>query len=230
MSTNSQYHVLSFKDLLITALLFILLPFTIQAQLLIGAEVGGTRSNLTTPNNLAPGASWNFHFGFSAGVFLDLPISGDISLQPEIQYIQKGFNLTGSSTSPVTWKNAVTNSYIEVPVYVKYKLCGNELRWYLLGGPTLGYLLSSNSEINNYPGYNGNHDTKNMYKSYDLTISVGVGLEYPLPSGYYLVPTLRYYHGVIKVDEPPSGIISATSQSYSRTIQLTVGIIFPISQ
>ena len=230
MRTNSQHHVSSFNLLLIAIILFILFPFTTQAQIFIGGEVGGIRSNLTTPNNLAPGASWNFRFGFSAGVLLDLPISGDIRLQPEIQYIQKGFNVNGTSTSPVFWKVAVTNSYIELPVYVKYSLGGNYLHWFLLGGPTLGYLISSNSEITDYPGRNGNTDTKDMYKSYDLAISGGVGLEFPFSAGYYLVPTLRYYHGVIKVDEPPSGAINATSQSYSRTIQLTIGIIFPISQ
>jgi hypothetical protein len=223
MRINSQHH----KFLLITVLLFTLFPFTIQAQILIGGEVGGTLTNLTTPNNLAQGVTWSYRFGFSAGVLLDLPISGDIRIQPEIQYIQKGFNVDASKVFPVgDWKVAVTNSYIEIPIYMKYSLGGNYLHWFLLGGPTIGYLLSSNSEVTDNPTINGNRDTKNMYKSYDLTISVGVGLEYPLSSGYFLVPTLRYYNGVIKVDEPPA--IDASSQSYSRTIQMTIGIVFPV--
>ena len=230
MRTNSQHHSSSFNLLLVSITIFIVFPFTTQAQIFIGGEVGGIRSNLTTPNNLAQGGMWNFRFSFSAGVLLDLPISGDIRLQPEIQYIQKGMNVDVSSPSPVFWKTAVTNSYIEVPLFVKYKLGDNYFHWFLLGGPTIGYLLSSNSEVTNNPTMNGKYDTKDIFKSYDITLSVGVGLEYPLSSGYFLVPNLRYYHGVIKVDEPPSGAINATSQSYSRTIQLTVGIVFPISE
>jgi len=232
MRTNSHHYVSSFKILFTTVFLVVLLPFTAQAQILIGGELGGTRSDITKPNKLAPGASWNYRFGFSAGLLLDLPISGDIRLRPEIHYIQKGFNGDGISANIIFGKVAVTNSYIELLIYMKYSLGGNYLHWFLLGGPTIGYLLSSNSEVTDNQEANGNIDTKglDLYKSYDLTINVGVGLEYPLSSGYYLVPTLRYYHGVIKVDEPPSGAINATSQSYSRTIQLTVGIVFPVSQ
>ena len=232
MRTTSKYHVSSSKLFLISVLLFTLFPSTIQAQLLIGGEIGGARATLTTPNNLAQGATWNFRSGLSAGVFLDFPISGDLRLQPEIQYIQKGMNVVVSLSDPssFSWKTAVTNSYVELPLYLKYSLGGNYLHWFVLGGPDVGYLLSSNSEVTESPLRNGNYDSKYMYKSYDLTICIGVGFEYPLSSSYYLVPALRYYHGVIKVEEPPSGTINETSQCYSRTVQLTIGILFPVSQ
>jgi hypothetical protein len=230
MRTNSHHYVSSFIILFTTVFLVVLLPFTAQAQILIGGGLGGTRSDITKPNKLAPGASWNYRFGFSAGLLLDLPISGDIRLCPEIHYIQKGFNGDGISTNIIFGKVAVTNSYIELPIYMKYSLGGNYLHWFLLGGPTIGYLLSSNSDVTDNQESNGNIDTKglDLYKSYDLTISVGIGLEYPLSSGCFIVPTLRYYHGVINVFESTSGPAYAISQCYSRTIQLTVGIMFPV--
>ena len=57
MRINSQYHVYSFDLQLISITLFISLPFTTHAQLLIDIEASGAPTNLTIPGNLATGVT-----------------------------------------------------------------------------------------------------------------------------------------------------------------------------
>ena len=222
MNTKIHYLV-SLDNLLFLIIVLFFLHIQVNAQVFAGVEVGGISANLTTPNDLGEGVAWNYHYGFSAGTFIDIPLGESIGLRPTLQYIQKGLN---ADVSVMGWKAAITNSYIELPVNVRYELSCNPLRLFFIGGPTIGYLVSSKAEITFDQAGSDAVNTKDMYKSYDVTINIGVGVEYQISPNLILIPTLRYYHGIVKVDTPVSG----ESQSYSRTFQLSIGVMMPIAK
>jgi hypothetical protein len=61
-----------------------------------------------------------------------------------------------------------------LPVNVRYELSCNPLRLFFIGGPTIGYLVSSKADVTFDQARSDEVNTKDMYKSYDVTINIGV--------------------------------------------------------
>ena len=124
-----------------------------QAQTLI-PKVGISLSNLQTED--APGGTeYNSSFknGFTLGLACNIPVTafGDIqfSLQPEFNYIQKGFNNTSSGEYQIGEQifefhadNKQRINYIEIPVLAKFEYGFNNIKVGVYAGPSLGFALS----------------------------------------------------------------------------------------
>lgn len=84
-------------------------------------------------------------FGLAAGVFLTIPISTILGIQPEVLFSQKGYkangNLLGSS-----YEITRTSNYIDVPLMVSIKPL-EELTF--LAGPQYSFLLSQRNKFEN---------------------------------------------------------------------------------
>lgn len=114
--------------------------------------------------------------GLHIGGLVEIPISGDISIQPELLYSMKGTN----------W-NDTNLDYIDLPILGKYNLpwvsgLSAEL------GPVIGVLMSAKQ--------NGN-DVKEFYKTIDAAI--GIGATYKLDMGVFF--SLRYNKGLIDIED-----------------------------
>lgn len=81
--------------------------------------------------------------GFNAGVFVDLPLGSVLSIQPEVQFSQKGFKSTGTYLgTPVEYKQ--TTNFIEVPLLAKIKPTTN---FGILVGPQFSFLASTKTKF-----------------------------------------------------------------------------------
>jgi len=108
------------------------------------AELGQTSSKISNLSGLNAGAFAEFEFG-------------KVSLQPGLNFTQKGFNSKTSIIVP--YPQGPTNgsfnatgrirlSYLQLPVNVLYNIAVNPGKIFLGGGPYYGYALSGNNKNN----------------------------------------------------------------------------------
>jgi hypothetical protein len=113
-----------------------LLPVPAAAQVTVGLTAGVNRSDYHADVGNAVHSS---RMGVVLGGVLDLPVAGAVSLRVEPLYIRKG-----GSAEDAALREEITigASVLEVPLFARLEL-GEGGRPYLLGGPTLGFLLNS---------------------------------------------------------------------------------------
>jgi Outer membrane protein beta-barrel domain len=107
----------------------------------LGIRAGVNSSNLIKDgdNNTSTGAK----LGLNAAVFLELPITTGFSIQPELQFSQKGYKSTGSFLgAPYEYKQ--TTNFIEVPLLAKFKPSKN---FGILVGPQFSFLASTQTKF-----------------------------------------------------------------------------------
>jgi outer membrane immunogenic protein len=71
--------------------------------------------------------------GFHGAIFADIPLSEDISLCPEISYVQKGFKMDSTE---------FTSNYIDIPLLLKINMGDEGL--YTIIGPYMTYQPTAN--------------------------------------------------------------------------------------
>jgi hypothetical protein len=125
-----------------------------QAQTLI-PRVGLTISSLATEeidNGITAETNNNTNTGFTFGVGYNMPVStlGKVmlSLQPELNYIQKGFKGTstgefniGEQVFQFHAKNEHTINYLEIPVLARFEYGGDKFKVHVHAGPSVGFGL-----------------------------------------------------------------------------------------
>jgi len=112
--------------------------------------------------------------GFAGGVFLSIPISTFLGIQPEILLSQKGFQGSGTLVT-IPYSFSRTTTYLDIPLLLQIKPA--EMFTIVLG-PQYAYLLS---EKNNY-SFGGNNtvleqefDNDNIRKN---TLGFVVGVDF----------------------------------------------------
>jgi len=74
--------------------------------------------------------------GFVGGLYYAFPVGSSVAIEPEVLYAMKGASFDAVDID-------LSNSYIEIPVLVKYTFSANGGP-YLLGGPAVGFSMSCN--------------------------------------------------------------------------------------
>jgi len=139
---------------------------------------------------------------FHIGGFVEIPLMGDFSLQPEILYSSEGSEWGGVFVS----SSALKLDYVRVPVLGKYNMpFVNGLSAEL--GPVFGVLVNAKA---------GSTDYKDDYKSFDAQI--GIGATYRFNFG--LEAGLRYNKGILNVNE------DTDLKSQSNVFQIFAGYSF----
>lgn len=131
------------------------------SNLHFGARAGVNISNLVTDDNTSTTGS---KAGLNAAVMLEIPVVSFFSVQPEVQFSQKGFKRSGSFLSaPYEYK--MTSNFIEVPLLAKFRPSKN---FGILVGPQYSFLVSTNTKFNvSNTGYESqvNQDVDNFRKN-----------------------------------------------------------------
>ncbi|MCR9288087.1 MAG: PorT family protein [Bacteroidetes bacterium] len=123
---------------------FILIATTSQAQINFGLRAGINLANQAFEQDgltIEPDAN----LGLTVGVLADIGISDNLSIQPEIDFIQKGMQLEFEFFGETT-KSKQTWNYVEIPVLVKYKFGTDAVKAAVMAGPSFGYALSAKDE------------------------------------------------------------------------------------
>lgn len=81
--------------------------------------------------------------GFNAAAFLEIPVVTGFSVQPEVQFSQKGYKATGTVLgSPYDYR--VTTNYVEIPVLAKFSPSET---FGIVVGPQFSFLTSTNTKF-----------------------------------------------------------------------------------
>lgn len=129
--------------------------------------------------------SSNVLIGYYGGVYMNAPLSGTFSLQPEVLYSLQGIKAKHNSDS---YQHL---GYINVPVMVQYNATPN---FYAEFGPQAGFLVDAKSKTS---VGNASVSVKNKddFKTFDL--GFGLGLGYKIADGLSI--NARYTAGVLDI-------------------------------
>ena len=103
----------------------------------------------------------NSKAGFYGGVFANIPVAQDFSVQPEVLY--SGMGAKAKANSDVK----LNMDYIAVPVMLQYNALPN---LYVEAGPQFSFLVSAKGKDNN-----GSVDVKDGFKTFDFGLGLGAG-------------------------------------------------------
>ena len=176
-----------------------------QAQFSLGIKGGPNFTKLDV--NSTPTANYKNRTGFHGGGFMLLKFS-KVGIQPEVIFSKQGSNFTVATTS-----YSANFNYINVPVIIKlYTVAGINLQF----GPQFGFLGSAGGTAISTTGSVSTavRSSKDLYKSSDLSLALGVGWD--LPFGLMLEG--RYNLGLSKIQDNPQ--LDATK---NQVIQVSLG-------
>lgn len=150
--------------------------------------------------------------GFTAGGFLLVDFSGPFAFQPELRYMQRGYeyDLTlslsdGSASTTIT--ETLVLDYLEVPVFARYNLpfFSSRFRPHVIAGPTVGFNIVSQINSEDQRGNTATRDPSNGINTIDAGVEVGAGLDIPLVVTS-LVMDVRYGLGVTTFNDDETGL------------------------
>jgi hypothetical protein len=179
--------------------LFISLLLTLPAigQIELGIVAGPNFANLTGEDEEGEEIDFEGRTLFKAGVLIEIPIAQNAALSIQPSYFQRGADFTTDGFPEGTI--SYTLSYLEIPVHLKYYLASNEIRPYLIIGPSLGFELDATADFST-TGFDGEFDGVDaLTEDTNLSIDIGFGLSYSVSSvnvfieGYYSPGTMDIY-------------------------------------
>lgn len=119
--------------------------------------------------------------GFAAGAWLAIPVGPSLSIQPELNYVQKGTSLgsvdvTGPGGEIIgTAEILEAVDYLELPVLLRVSFPGGgAVSPYLVGGPVMGFRMSQQIKVSGVVDIGTDID---FFKSTDFGAALGAGLE-----------------------------------------------------
>lgn len=157
------------------------------------------------------------------GGFAEMPLGGNISLQPGIYYSQKGYmlkaNLLGDKFNflGVNARAQLQSHYIDIPLVLKAEVAKG-LQIY--AGPQLSYLVKNNVKMDagllGVSLVNTKMDVTNNFNRADVAITGGA--MYTFDNGFFI--NAGYDHGLSRLDK------NSTFKSYNRTVKAGIGFRF----
>jgi hypothetical protein len=202
--------------------LIIVLVFMVSfvyAQDVVDIQAGINFANLSDPGNLIQGAKWLTTYGIVGSVSTRFEIGSNISLAPGLRFIQCGTKAEWSTMILGNINSSVTNNYLELPVYLSYMLIDNIAKIFLIGGPTVSYLVSSRTEGTTQFMGSVSYDSKKDYKTTNASIDLGLSSMFPLNEKIFLVASTIYSYGLMKIS-------AQGSNERTRDFMILVGISY----
>jgi len=175
--------------------------------------------------------------GFCAGAVLDIRLSENIFTRIEPMYLQKGGKIEVGNDPVNQPPGQIDISSIEIPLLIKYTF-GNEIKPFLVAGPTVGYNLKSEIEFD-ITGLKFKGDLNKVTETFDFGITFGGGIQVPVDFGILFLEG-RYSYGLI--NQMKGGTTTASSNGIqfdltldkeedrytNRGFQLFTGISIPL--
>jgi hypothetical protein len=150
---------------------------------------------------------------------MNISLTDKMLISPGLRFVQKGTESKWWSNVTGSVQATVTNSYIEVPVYLKYELVDFGSKLFVLGGPAFAFLATSKTE-GTVQFYGSNSlDTKEDYKSYDFSFDIGLAFQAPVSETLSIVATGAYSFGLVKIDQ-------RGSDEQTRDVGVTLGALY----
>ena len=196
------------KQLFVMATLALAASGAAQAQRVRLGLKGGPSYTTVVGQHVAGAASkWGFH----GGVLVNVKLSDQLSLQPEVLYSQKG-------TKGAADSNRINLNYVDLPVLLRVATGLGGL--FIEVGPQLGYLAGSDASIGSRtPLARVTADFAGSYPPFDLGYATGFG--YQLANGLGL--GLRYNGGFTHVLKGATADDTARNSALQLYLSALVG-------
>ncbi len=215
----------------------------LSAQIALGIRGGLNLANWSF-NDAAKeeaGGSPNSVNAVVFGALLEVRLSDNLAIQPEVNYIQKGGNLSLSAFDPtignVSLDFTQRINYLEVPLLLKVGTGFGLGRFDVLLGPSFGYGLNGKAKTTFTALGQTETETESIdferdeISRTDLGAQIGASLGLNLGSSLRLFVDGRYLLGFTNLDKHEHGSGSGHSDDEptikNRGIALTAGLIFP---
>lgn len=192
------------------AFVLVFISSTSFAQINYGIRNGIAVTTFAPKGNLPDNN--NVTFSYTAGAFLDLPISKSWFIQPEINYVRKGRSQETSELF-TSIKTDYMVHYLQVPVLLQFR--DNEMKddhgyiLYVNAGPYTAFALDDQYKpsLANMPATS---------KKNDWGATIGIGMQTPI-CGKDIRFDLRYDMGLAEIANQPTDY-------RSKALSFTVGI------
>lgn len=142
-----------------------------EAQKRIGLIGGLNFSDMTSSDDINFESKTTFGFG----CVIDMKLSEKFNLHIEPVYLRKNVNQPATENDP---EGKIRYSYMEIPVFLKAEF-GENVKPYVLFGPTISYLLSGKMKIDAL-GVTFEGDLKSVTRKIDFGAGFGAGINYPV--------------------------------------------------
>lgn len=172
-----------------------------QAQSYLGLRGGVNFANVPTTED--GGITKERIAGAIAGLYFDVKVNDKIAIQPEFNYVQKGFvRVVGKPFHYVYRLN-----YLEWNVLFKYRISNinnsvkkkKRINAYLLAGPYYGWAFSGKRK--NRVLDTTDDEVFHFVKRGDTGLIGGGGIERPMGVGGNLIIDIRYNFGILPIDD-----------------------------
>jgi hypothetical protein len=214
--------------------IFMLVPVFAVAQLEVGVLSGLNFSDAKIEDNLGSNVEVTGQTAYGAGVLLQYQLSDHLSLATNVLYLGKA--IAARNEAGLVFD--VRAGYIEMPLYLKYSF-GSRVRPFLFLGPTVGFLLDSEVEID-LAGLQFSGDFSTVLNDFDFGLIAGAGLEIPLWRGSLLIRGSYSYGfydllkgGTVELKAGQTlreqATIDKGDKLFTRGIQLLAGYTLPLS-
>ena len=168
--------------------------------------------------------------GFSGGFFINRPLAGGVSLQPEAHYSQKGvtYDVRSLASPSTSARVALKVDYVEVPVLLRMDLGrkASHLHPFFYGGAGGAFRISCNfsttvttSTVSQACSENTTSTSKDPIEKYDVTAIGGGGLAISALGRSYALSG-RYTQGLSKLSTDAAG---ASPKNTTFSVQLAIG-------
>lgn len=211
--TNQKISLMKvYSKIILFSLSFCLLAFSAQAQLSLGFKGGVNLAKQTFEDGGIEVTSDDIT-GYTFGAVLEIPLGGNIYLQPEFILIQKGakLDLFGDNIK-------ATVNYIDVPILLELKIINaGPFEVNIHGGPTFGYATNGEITENNVTVDLDFDD--DSYRRWEVGINAGGGVGLNL-GNIGLFGDIRYLFGLSNLSDEDE--VTARNKGFN----LSAGLLF----
>ena len=177
---------------------FMLMITIVQAQPKFGFRAGVNISNQQfKQGNLT--VEPESKFGLDLGFVSDIPLGEVVSFAPELHWLQKGYKIENFD-GPLFDNATATLNYLELPLLIKFNF-GETAKFFVMGGPSIGYLLDGNLEYDGIDDDSFLDDANRLELGAHLGAGIGVGP---------LVIDVRYLLGISNISDVPDAEVRNT--------------------
>jgi len=181
------------KNIFTTVILLALTTCIIAQKASFGVTAGATLSNMHS-NIDGEKDHGKTKPGFTFGFLIDAPVGNKFSIQPALNFVQKG---SKDEDPDFDEKMTLNINYIEMPVNLLYRTTHAGNYFFFGGGPAIAYAVSGQLKYE-WPGdeekydLNFGNDESDDFKPFDFGINALAG--YQLKNGLQF--SLNYTHGL----------------------------------
>lgn len=170
-------------------------PSTSSSKIKFGLKAGLNVSNLSNMDLKSKA-------GFYGGVFMNIPVAKDFSVQPEVLYSNVGAKQKGDSNAKLEIE------YISIPVMFQYKVLPN---LYVEAGPQFSFLMDARLK-DNVGSLHLKDATRGfdfgigLGAGYDITKNIGVNVRYTAGFSDIVNKSHRYLYGYDRTGSVKNGV------------------------